>query len=107
MCNLINFYCDYIIRIHQCLKKMVLPESLETFILTLTRKEAIQFVADCNRYKIHLYPTRTDRHRLYKLLKGKESPYELYSYGVENKNTQRRLVIKKKKMIITNEELSH
>ena len=94
---MINVYCDYMIKSHQFIKRFInLEPPLESYILSLTKTDAFEFIQQYNKSKIKLYPTRKDRYFLYKKLKGKDSPVTLYSYGQENDNTQKCLIIEKK-----------
>ena len=93
---LITTYCDYMIASHKYIKSLIEPETLEHYILSLKRADAFIFLNDCNRQKIKVYPTRIERYQLYKLLKGKNSSYILYSYGKEKCDTRKYLIIKKK-----------
>jgi len=94
--SIINTYCNFIIYIHQTIKCFINPESLENYILTLTRTDALQYIQNHNKSKIKLNPTRRERYLLYKLLKGKNNPVTLYSYGKEKSDTRKTLIIKKK-----------
>jgi len=78
---------------------LINPETLIEYILNLSRSDAINFIEECKVSRIKLYPTRKERYLLYKKLKGKESPFTLYSYGKENRNTRKFLIIKHKKTI--------
>ena len=97
--GIINAYCDYIIQIHKNLKTIVNPKSIEDHILSLTQSEVLQFIEDCDKTKLKLYPTRKERYILYKKLNGKDSPIKLFSYGKEKSCTRKFLIIKKKNYI--------
>ena len=103
MLSIINAYCNYIIFVHEFIKQCINQESLEEYILSLTRYDALQFIESCYKSKIKLYPTRKERYLLYKQLKGRNSPVELYSYGKEKSDTRKYLIIIKKNKIDCNE----
>jgi hypothetical protein len=52
---------------------------------------------DTKKKNIHiLFLTRHNRHKLYCLLKGKRSPYAVFSFGVEDVKTRKKIIIKRK-----------
>ena len=93
---IISQYCDIIISSHQYIKKLINVELLETYIISLSRKNALDFIREIKQNQITLYPTRKERYLLYKQLKGKDSPVVVYSFGKEKSNTRKCLIIKKK-----------
>ena len=92
---IINKYCDYMIFIHKFIKKHINPNSIEEYIIGLSRPDALEFIKDYKQSKIKLYPTRKERYLLYKQLKGKDSPVTVYSYGKEKHDTRKKFIIKK------------
>ena len=95
---IINSYCDIMISVHKNIKDMINPK-LEHYLLSMTDIDAFKFIHNYKKKVIVLFPTRNERHQLYKLLKSKYSPYKpikVYSYGKENNDTRKKFVIKKK-----------
>ena len=91
---LIEMYCDFGINVLTYIKNKVSSEPLHAKLLSLNRTHALSYLDNLNQSSIQLYCTRNQRHKLYKLLKGKNMPYLIYSYGPENSLTQKKLTIK-------------
>jgi len=94
---IMNKYCDYVIKIHQYIKKQISEENLQDFLLSLSRHDAFNYLINLESPKTQMYCTRHERYLLYKHLKGKTSPFVLYSYGKEKCDTRKNIIIKRKK----------
>lgn len=91
----INKYCDTMINIHKYIKSIINNIPFEQYILNMTRRDALEYFSNHSKSIHNMYLTRSQRHKLYKLLKGKDSNLIVYSYGNENKYTKKYVVIKK------------
>ena len=92
--RVISSYCDYMIYIHKFVKNHINPQSIESYLLSVSRPDALKYITNYNQPEIKLYPTRKERYLLYKQLKGKDSPVTLFSCGSEQSDTKKELIIK-------------
>lgn len=95
--KIINLYCDYMISSFQYIKSLInlKSESLEDYILSLSNSDLLIYIENSKYSQIVLCPTCSQRYFFYKKLKGKTSFFDVYSYGQENNDTRKNLVIKK------------
>lgn len=91
----IIYYCDFIIKITTNVKNYF--ESNKIFENKLLSKEnyndADNYLNNSQKQSHKFHMTRVNRHRLYKLLKGRHSKYKVYSYGNENKFSKKNIII--------------
>jgi hypothetical protein len=90
---LIVKYCDFMICTHNFVKKMIIGNDHKYLLEDKrTRREAWKYLQKCMNTHM-LYCTRPERHRLYKLLKGKDSPFIIESFGREDRFTRKQVKI--------------
>ena len=66
-------------------------------LLRYSDQDSVFKLLDTKKKNIHiLYLTRSNRHKLYCLLKSKKSPYAVFSFGVEDAKTRKKIIIKRK-----------
>ena len=92
-------YCDFMISYHEYIKSWFKP-NMKSILLSnaMPRERKLELLKADNRRVYTISCTRDERHTLYKLLKGKASPYTVFSTGDENRKTQKSLYIVKKKL---------
>jgi len=93
MFYIIECYCDFGIKLFSYIKSKVTYKMSIEKILSMSKPKAIQYLNNMNESSFNSYCTRHQRHKLYKLLKGKNSPYSIYSFGPENNLTQKKITI--------------
>ena len=92
---MISSYCDVMINFHKYIKSLVV--SLPDYILSLGQNEAIEYLQKQDKLFYKFECDRNTRHKLYKMFKGKKSPYLIYSLEYkENNKTCKTIIIKKK-----------
>ena len=93
---IINYYCDFMIYYHTKIKNVLIHTNVEEYILNNDEYEIEKYINSIKSKHIELYCTRNVRHNLYKHLKSKKSPFTVYSYGIEDNHTKKKIIIKNK-----------
>ena len=100
MTSIIVMYCDTVIFVMKKIKSYIQPNTdlNKDQIINMSQDDAYTFLNENIKRRIYVLDNckRPERHKLYKLLKGKNSPFNIYSVGNEDELTNKKLIVMKK-----------